>query len=97
SNNRPMPRRHHVERHIRLALDVDGFLPVLWFHPSRRSFVLPLRIELLDEVVFHRRSNIGKSPPDALVVADNDERNSRQRNSGDVEAAASRSQMRFKP
>src|SRR5208337_3010346 len=84
ANNWPMPRSHHVERHIRLALDVDRFLPVLWFHPSRRSFVLPLGIELLDEVVFHRRPNVGEPPADALVVPDNDERNSGQSNAGNV-------------
>ena len=86
-NDRSVPRGNHVERHIRLSFDANRFLPVLRIDPSCRSLVLPLRIELLDEVVFHSRPNVGESPADALVVAHNNEWNSRQRNAGNVEVA----------
>ena len=86
-----VPRRHHVERHIRLAFDVNHLLPVLRFNPARRSLVLPLRVELFDKIVLDRRADVGESPADALIVADDHERNSRQRNAGDVESAAARS------
>src|ERR1700694_4504488 len=92
-----MPRRYHVERHIRLAFYVDRLLPVQRIAPSRRSLVLPLRIELLDVIVFNSRPDVGESPADPLVVADNDERNSRQGNSGYVEGAGSYFQVRLKP
>src|ERR1700676_3312944 len=84
-----MPRRYDVERHVRLAFYVDRFMPVLRIAPSRRSLVLPLLIELLNVIVFHSRPDVGESPADPLVVADNHEGNSRQRHAGHVKVAGS--------
>ena len=96
-DNGAVARSYHIENHVGLAFDVNRFLPMLRFNPSCGSFVLPLRIELFDEVVFHGRSNIGESPADTLVVADNHERNARQRNSGHVEVAGGCLKVRRKP
>ena len=93
----PMARAHYIHNYVRLAFDVNRLLPMLRINPSLCSFVLALRIELLDEVVLHRRPDVGESPADALVVADNHERNSRQRNAGHIEIAAGRFQVRLKP
>jgi len=64
------------------------------FNPSRRSLILPLGIELLDEIVFHRRPDIGESPSDALVMPDDHKRNAR-RDSRYIEVAPPTSHCGF--
>ena len=90
-----MARGDDVERHVRLAFDVNDFRAVLRIDPALRGLVLPLRIELFDEIVFHGRADVGESPADPLVVADDHERNSGQRHARHVEVR--RFEVRFEP
>src|SRR6202049_3799960 len=96
-DDRPVTRCYHVQNYVWLSFDVNCFLTVPRLNPSRRRLVLPLSIELFDVEIFDSRANVGKSPPNALIVADYDKRNARDRNPGGIELAARCSQPRRIP
>ena len=70
----PVTRNHDIELNFRLAFDPDDLLPTLGLYPSLRCQVLTFLIELLDENVLHRGTNVGESPSHAAVVTDDDVR-----------------------
>jgi hypothetical protein len=58
---------------------------------------LALRIEFFDELVFDGWTDVGESPADALIVADDHEWNSGERDACDIEIAGGGSQVRLEP
>src|SRR6202034_4849900 len=61
--------------------------------PALRSLVDSMRVEILNVCVGYRRADIGESPGDSLVVADNYVGHSGQSDSGNIQIA--RFQVRF--
>ena len=95
ADNRTVPGEDHIERDVRLALHMDHFLTMFRSFPPLRSLILPRGIEGLDVGVFHRRTDIGASPGDALVVPDDHIGQTRQGHPGDIEVPGA--QMGFIP
>jgi hypothetical protein len=91
----PVARDLHIDGHIPLSLDVNDFDSMFRLRPSFGSLIRALLVEILDVDVSDRRTDIGESPRDSLVVADDDIRHARESDAGDVER--SRPQMRFVP
>src|SRR6202034_2028997 len=69
----PVPRDFHVHGYVylRLALNMNHLFAVFGLLPTLRSLVGSLRVEILDEGVGDRGADIGESPGDSLIVADN--------------------------
>ncbi len=94
-DDRSVTRDLHVHGHVRLALDVDHLDAMFRLHPSRRSLIRALRVEILDVNVGHGWTDVGESPRDSLVVAHDHIRHAGQRHPGNVESA--RVQVRLVP
>ena len=65
-----MARQYYVRNHIRLALHMDYFMTVLRLFPSIWRQILSSGVEGLNVDVLDRGSEIGESPRNSLVVAD---------------------------
>src|SRR5205085_10581735 len=74
-----MTRRSHVELDRMIATtDANRIVPRFERHPCIAfEIFLAGRIELLDEKILNIGTNVRQAPRDALVVTDDDERNSR--------------------
>ena len=86
-DDRAVPRGHHIQIDLRLALYLDDLFAMLRLHPALRRQVFALVVELLDVNVFDVRAEIGKSPRDVAIVSHDDERHARQRDAGDIEVS----------
>src|SRR5207245_5351629 len=80
--DRSMPRHHDRQALIGLPLHANRFLDDLRLYPRALHAILVGRnwIQRFDVKILHVRAVIGKSPRDALVVADDDHRPNRPRN-----------------
>ena len=84
-----MSRGAHLEdQRLVASADTNLVAPDLQRHPLiADSIALPRRIELLDEKILHVGSGIRQSPTDPRVVANDDEGNAGDRDTGNVQRA----------
>src|SRR6185437_8908569 len=83
----PVPRDRYIKRNVRLALYVNHLVVDLWFLPAVGRLVFAGDVEVFDKQILHVRIEIGKSPGDALVVADSNKGHAREREAFYVEVA----------
>ena len=95
SDHGAMPCGQHVKPDIRRTFHVDNFRSNFRPLPSARSLIFALRIKVFDKNVFHVRAEVGESPGDAAVMADDHEWQAGKSYSSDVEF--SRGQLRLVP
>src|SRR5579875_1222904 len=88
-NDRPVARRHNIQRDLLPAFHLDGFLAMLGLLPALRRKILASVVELLDVEVFDIGAEIGKAPGDALIMTDDHVRHAGQGDAGNVEVAGS--------
>ena len=90
-----VPGDHHVQGNIRLVFDVNDLMIYFRLLPAGRGLVFTCGIELLDKQVLNIGIQVGKTPGDALIVANKHKWHSWQADAGHVEIT--RMQLDFIP
>src|SRR5439155_7923365 len=84
-HNRSVPGQKHIQRDVWLPLHVDHLAPMRRLLPARGRLVLATCVEVFNKDVFHIRTEVGKCPGNALVMAHDDKGKAGQRDSSGIE------------
>ena len=86
-NYGPMTGNLYVEHDIRFCFDVNHFFAMFRLLPALRRLICTVRVKIFDERIGYGGANVGESPRNALIVANDYVRHSGQSHPGDIQAA----------